>query len=168
MHDPMPLWLPFTYIDCLIRHSKCYQVKSISSLGHLFFKLGSGAADGVYILQYAKFYHNRTQPPKRYKYGLSQLRYFSNEPTFFALSQMQFSVATLLFAATSFAASSVVLTKTEASTVSETITSCEESVTDCPARNSSSISTYEGGAAAGFGSYYAAGAAAVAAGALLL
>ncbi|KAH3666969.1 hypothetical protein OGAPHI_003419 [Ogataea philodendri] len=81
---------------------------------------------------------------------------------------MQFSVATLLFAATSFAAaSSVVLTKTEASTVSSTIYSCDETVTDCPYKNST-ISTYEAGAASGFGSYYAAAGAAVAAGALLL
>lgn len=80
---------------------------------------------------------------------------------------MQFSTV-VLFAASAFAASST-LTETAVSTDVQTIYSCEETVTDCPYRNESSvISTYSGAANGNFGSYYAAGAAALAAGALLM
>lgn len=84
---------------------------------------------------------------------------------------MQLSI--VLFAASVLAASS---TKTEIvySTQIETITSCDETVTDCPARpkkndtESSAVPTFSAAAAGAHGTYFAAGAAAVAAGALLL
>ncbi|ODV87089.1 hypothetical protein CANARDRAFT_15590 [[Candida] arabinofermentans NRRL YB-2248] len=85
---------------------------------------------------------------------------------------MQFS-SVLLFASAAVAyTSSVYETSFETVVVSSTIYSCDSTVTDCPyatssaSNSSSTVSTYEG-AAAGFGSYYAAGAAAVAAGAFL-
>ncbi|GME74951.1 unnamed protein product [Ambrosiozyma monospora] len=90
---------------------------------------------------------------------------------------MQFSSA-LIFAASALAVSSVVETKTNQETDMVTITSCGPTVTNCPAAShasvasqakngTNSITTYEA-AAASFGSYYVAGAAAFAAGALLL
>ncbi|GMG55510.1 unnamed protein product [Ambrosiozyma monospora] len=84
---------------------------------------------------------------------------------------MQFSTA-LIFASSALAVSSVVETKTNQETDSVTITSCASTVTNCPAKGksngtASSITTYEAGAPT-LGSYYAAGAAALAAGALLL
>lgn len=80
---------------------------------------------------------------------------------------MQFSV--VLFAASALAVSST-LTETSFSTEVETITSCGPEVTDCPARNSTvpPESTFTDGAAGVYGNYYAAGAAALAAGALLM
>ncbi|KAG0687940.1 hypothetical protein C6P40_001598 [Pichia californica] len=79
---------------------------------------------------------------------------------------MQFSV--VLFAASALAASTI--TSVDYSTELETITSCGPTVTNCPAKNStiSSASTYTGAADVAYGSYYAAGAAALAAGALLM
>ncbi|GMG59997.1 unnamed protein product [Ambrosiozyma monospora] len=83
---------------------------------------------------------------------------------------MQFTSA-LIFASAALAVSSVVETKTNQETESVTVTSCASTVTNCPAKGKSngtnSITTYEA-AAPSFGSYYAAGAAAFAAGALLL
>lgn len=80
---------------------------------------------------------------------------------------MQYSI--VLFAAAALSAS---VTHTASSTITETITSCDESVTDCPARphkNDTHSSTFSDNAAAGaHGQYYAAGAAALAAGALLM
>lgn len=80
---------------------------------------------------------------------------------------MQFT-SVVLFASAALAAVNT--------TVTETITSCEESgachtatvtTTYCPEENET-VSTYTGGAAVGQGSWFAAGAAAVAAGAMLL
>ncbi|ESW96322.1 hypothetical protein KL918_000274 [Ogataea parapolymorpha] len=81
---------------------------------------------------------------------------------------MQF-VTVFLMAASAFAASTAVTeSTTQTSVVSVTVTSCDSSVTDCPFSNSSApVSTYEGGAPI-HGSFYAAGAAALAAGAFLL
>jgi hypothetical protein len=80
---------------------------------------------------------------------------------------MQFSTV-VLFAASALAASSTI-TETAFSTQTQTITSCDESVTNCPAKNHTiSGSTFTGAAAVGSGSFYAAGAAALAAGALLM
>ena len=82
---------------------------------------------------------------------------------------MQFSTV-VLFAASALAASST-LTETALSTQVETITSCGPEVTDCPARehSNSTITTASDNAANGaYGNYYAAGAAALAAGALLM
>ncbi|GME93971.1 unnamed protein product [Ambrosiozyma monospora] len=92
---------------------------------------------------------------------------------------MQFSTA-LIFASSALAVSSVFETKTNQETDLVTITSCGPTVTNCPAASkassavaskakngTNSITTYEAGAAS-FGSYYAAGVAAFAAGALLL
>ncbi|GMM28826.1 hypothetical protein DAMA08_015430 [Martiniozyma asiatica (nom. inval.)] len=75
---------------------------------------------------------------------------------------MQFATLAL------FASSAVAATSYLTSTDLETITSCGPEVTDCPARNhtSSSVPTYEAGAATQ--GYYAAGAVALAAGALLM
>lgn len=79
---------------------------------------------------------------------------------------MQFSVVAL-FAASALAAS--VETKTAISTQVNTITSCAETEPSCPARNSTaSTSIYTGAADFAHGSYYAAGAAVLAAGALLI
>jgi hypothetical protein len=76
---------------------------------------------------------------------------------------MQFSV--VLFAASALAATSVVT-----STDQETITSCGPEVTNCPltAKNNTISSTYSDAAVNAYGNYYAAGAAALAAGALLM
>lgn len=76
---------------------------------------------------------------------------------------MQFSTV-VLFAASALAASSTVTEVTSA-----TMTSCGPEVTNCPARhdNGTVSSTYSDAAAAQ-GSYFAAGAAALAAGALLM
>ncbi|KAH3668844.1 hypothetical protein OGAPHI_002599 [Ogataea philodendri] len=81
---------------------------------------------------------------------------------------MQF-VSVLLMAASALAASTgVTESTTETSVVAVTVTSCDASVSDCPAKNgTSSVSTYEA-AAANQASFFAAGAAALAAGALLL
>ncbi|GME74986.1 unnamed protein product [Ambrosiozyma monospora] len=86
---------------------------------------------------------------------------------------MQFSTA-LIFASAALAVSSVVETKTNEETDLVTVTSCASTVTNCPAKSASksngtasSITTYEAGAPK-FGSYYAAGAVAFAAGAVLL
>ncbi|GMG40192.1 unnamed protein product [Ambrosiozyma monospora] len=84
---------------------------------------------------------------------------------------MQFSTA-LIFASSALAVSSIVETKTTEETDSVTVTSCASTVTNCPAKaksngTASSITTYEAGAPK-FGSYYAAGAVAFAAGAVLL
>ncbi|GMG60235.1 unnamed protein product [Ambrosiozyma monospora] len=83
---------------------------------------------------------------------------------------MQFTSA-LIFASSALAVSSVLETKTNQETDLVTVTSCDSTVTNCPAKSHSngtnSITTYEAGAP-GFGSYYAAGAAALAVGALLL
>lgn len=82
---------------------------------------------------------------------------------------MQFSVVAL-FAASALAFNST-STQTEVSTSVETITSCDETVTDCPVapkHNDTSVPTYSGAAVGSHGSYYAAGAAALAAGALLM
>lgn len=81
---------------------------------------------------------------------------------------MQFTIVAL-FASSALAAVSgttVVTTSTDL----ETITSCGPEVTSCPARNetSSTIPTYSAAANGAHGSYYAAGAAALAAGALLI
>lgn len=81
---------------------------------------------------------------------------------------MQFTIVAL-FASSALAAVSgttVIATSTDL----ETITSCGPEVTNCPARNatSSEISTYSGAGNGAHGSYYAAGAAALAAGALLI
>ncbi|TID14162.1 hypothetical protein CANINC_004808 [Pichia inconspicua] len=84
---------------------------------------------------------------------------------------MQLSI--VLFAASVLAASS---TRTEIvySTEIETITSCDEHVTDCPAKpkknetESSALPTFSAAAVEAHGTYFAAGAAALAAGALLL
>lgn len=84
---------------------------------------------------------------------------------------MQFSV--VLLAASALAASSTV-TEIVYSTDLETITSCGESVTDCPASTkknstaSSAVPTFSAEAAGNYGSFYAAGAVALAAGGLLL
>lgn len=78
---------------------------------------------------------------------------------------MQFSIVTL-FAASTLAAST--FTQTDFSTELETITSCASTETYCPARNETTASTYTGAADVAYGSYYAAGAAALAAGALLM
>lgn len=81
---------------------------------------------------------------------------------------MQFTTTTIisLFASTAFAASSTFTSQTETLV---TITSCASDVTSCPARNASTFtSTYVDAGMGSFGSYYAAGAAALAAGALLL
>lgn len=76
---------------------------------------------------------------------------------------MQFSI--VLFAASALAASSV----TETSTDLQTITSCGPEVTNCPANNGTISSTVsDAGAAGAHGNYYAVGAAALAAGALLM
>ncbi|GME75439.1 unnamed protein product [Ambrosiozyma monospora] len=83
---------------------------------------------------------------------------------------MKFST-TLLFASSAFGYvySSAYSTINRVSTDIETIYSCGNEVTNCPYSNSThSITTYEGAAAVGYGSYYAAGAAALAAGAFLL
>lgn len=83
---------------------------------------------------------------------------------------MQFSVVAL-FAASALAASSQTgfSTQTTVSTEIDTITSCDSSVPSCPARNESITSSiYSGAADMAYGSYYAAGAAALAAGALLI
>ncbi|KAG0682549.1 hypothetical protein C6P42_002831 [Pichia californica] len=78
---------------------------------------------------------------------------------------MQF-VLVSLFASSALAASSSHFTS-ETETV--TITSCSAGVTDCPASNSTTFtSTYVDAGVGSLGSYYAAGAAALAAGALLL
>ena len=81
---------------------------------------------------------------------------------------MQFSTV-VLFAASALAASSTI-TETALSTQIETITSCGPEVTDCPAnKGNGTITTASDNAANGaFGNYYAAGAAALAAGALLM
>ncbi|GME97228.1 unnamed protein product [Ambrosiozyma monospora] len=82
---------------------------------------------------------------------------------------MQFSTV-LILASSALAASSVYETKTNQETDLVTVTSCASTVTNCPANKkngTNSITTYEA-AAPSFGSYYAAGAAAFAAGALLL
>ncbi|GME71631.1 unnamed protein product [Ambrosiozyma monospora] len=82
---------------------------------------------------------------------------------------MQFSTA-LIFASSALAYSSVFETKTNQETDLVTVTSCASTVTNCPAAHAkngtNSITTYEAGAPT-FGSYYAAGVAAFAAGALL-
>ncbi|GMM44698.1 hypothetical protein DAPK24_012730 [Pichia kluyveri] len=78
---------------------------------------------------------------------------------------MQFT-SVVLFASAALAATSY-----ETATKSETITSCGPEVTDCPAREhgNSTITTASDNAANGaYGNYYAAGAAALAAGALLM
>lgn len=79
---------------------------------------------------------------------------------------MQLSIISL-FVSSALAASSVT---TSFSTDTKTITSCDETYTECPVWNSSSVvPTYSGAAVGGnLGSYYAAGAAALAAGALLI
>lgn len=77
---------------------------------------------------------------------------------------MQFSIVSL-FAASALAVS----TQTSFSTEVDTITSCASTVTNCPAKNTTgSTSIYTDGAAFVGGSYYAAGAAVLAAGALLI
>jgi hypothetical protein len=80
---------------------------------------------------------------------------------------MQFSI--VLFAASALATSAI--THIQSATTTQTITSCDSAVTNCPATkhsNSSIISTASTAGAAVHGSYYAAGAAALAAGALLM
>ncbi|GME71629.1 unnamed protein product [Ambrosiozyma monospora] len=83
---------------------------------------------------------------------------------------MQFTSA-LILASSALAVSSVVETKTNQETDLVTVTSCASTVTNCPAKGkkngTSSITTYEA-AAPTFGSFYAAGAAALAAVGLLL
>lgn len=80
---------------------------------------------------------------------------------------MQFTTVAL-FAASALAASSTI-TDVKYSTNVETIYSCAETVTDCPYKNhSSTVSTFSGAANGAYGQYYAAGAAALAAGALLM
>ena len=80
---------------------------------------------------------------------------------------MQFSTVALLFAAVANAAT---ITETDLESTLVTITDCDTTVTDCPASSSvvptnstSNVSTWEGAA----NRQYAAGAAALAAGALL-
>lgn len=76
---------------------------------------------------------------------------------------MQFATLAL-FAASAVAASTFVKSETE----TETITSCDETVTNCPLRNTTQppVTTYPDAAATN--GYYAAGAVALAAGALLM
>lgn len=82
---------------------------------------------------------------------------------------MQFTTVAL-FAAAAIAVNADTVTEVETESTLVTITDCESTVTECPAHSTSAanttapISTYEGAAAKG---QYAAGFAAVAAGALL-
>jgi hypothetical protein len=80
---------------------------------------------------------------------------------------MQFSV--VLFAASALAAS-LTVTDVAYSTDVQTITSCGPEVTNCPLtqQNQTAIPTYSAAANLAQGNFYAAGAAALAAGALLL
>lgn len=77
---------------------------------------------------------------------------------------MQFSIVAL------FAASALAASSTTQSTDVVTITTCEGDVTSCPASNQTTFTSTFADAAGNInvGSYYAAGAAALAAGAMLL
>lgn len=75
---------------------------------------------------------------------------------------MQFSTVAIIAAASAVVSASANATVTDVASTLVTITSCGPEVTDCPA-TAANISTYEGAA----NKQYAAGAAALVAGALL-